>query len=289
MLTSKPITSAILQQEIDHLVTRYPFIRTSSIGQSLLGRPIHALTIGTGAHAILINASHHANEWITTLIAMQFAHDYAKTYNENTCIHIVPMVNPDGVDIVTNGLPQGHPTYERALAMAEKTPDPDIPFPACWKANAAGVDLNSNYPAGWHLAKEHKYSRGYTCPGPRDYVGTHPLCQPESAAMAAYTRKHNFTQTISLHTQGEVIFWRYRHFMPPGAQDLANRLSAASGYECDDVPSTSSHAGYRDWFIEEFNRPGMTIESGLGTNPLPLTDFDDIYKKTAPLLWEAVK
>jgi len=293
MLTTKPITSAILQQAIDGIATRFPFVRTASIGNSHMGRPIHVLTVGSGNKTILFNASHHANEWITSIVAMQFLEDFARAYEKNPThditLHIVPMVNPDGVDIVTGGIAHNHPVYQKATEMAAAAPDIHPPFPGCWKANAIGVDLNSNYPAGWHLAKEHKFARGYTQPGPRDYVGQQPLCQPESAAMAAYTRAHNFDRTISLHTQGEVIFWRYQDYMPPGAEDLARRLTAASGYECEDVPDTSSHAGYRDWFIAEFNRPGMTIECGLGENPLPLSDFEGIYKKTAPLLWEALR
>ncbi|MCL1786769.1 MAG: M14 family metallocarboxypeptidase [Defluviitaleaceae bacterium] len=287
MYEAHPITSARLTQAIDRHVARFPFVRVSTIGKSRLGRPIYALVVGHGKKAVLINAAHHANEWITSNLAMAFVEDCAAAQNaawmDRVTLHMVPMVNPDGVDLVTGGLDTCSPAYQNARAMAG-----EAPFPDGWKANIAGVDLNSNYPAGWELAKAHKFEKGYTAPGPRDYVGAFPLCQPESAAMAAYTMANDFAHTISLHTQGEVIFWQYQNFDPPGAKALARRLSAASGYPLDDVPDTSSHAGYRDWFIEKFNRPGMTVECGLGENPLPLYDFGDIYKKVAPLLWEAV-
>jgi len=282
--TTKPFTPTLLKQTIDALLAHFPFIGCSVIGKSRMGRPIYALTIGHGKKAVFINAAHHANEWITAVIAMRFLEECANNLHrlENTTLHIIPMVNPDGTYLLAGMPDKSSIEYITALAMAGTEP-----FPDGWKANIAGVDLNSNYPAGWEQAKLHKFQRGYTKPGPRDYVGAFPLCEPESAAMAAYTIANDFAHTISLHTQGEVIYWQYQDYNPPGAKELAHRLSAASGYELEDVPDTSSHAGYRDWFIERFNRPGMTIECGLGENPLPLSDFDDIYKKVAPLLWEA--
>jgi len=253
----------------------------SIIGYSLKNRPIYALTVGCGPVSYMYNASHHANEWITSVILTRFAEDMAhqmhpewqswtggkepepgpgSPWYRRLTLHMIPMVNPDGVDIVTK-------FGNRA-----------------WKANACGVDLNSNYPAGWELARAHKYARGYTTPGPRDYVGPHPLSEPESLAMAAYTKATDCALTLSLHTQGEEIYWRYRSYMPPGAAELATGLSKASGYKLEDVPSESSHAGYRDWFIESFNRPGYTIECGNGESPLPISDFDGIYKQVYPLM-----
>ena len=287
MYATKPMTSTRLKQAIDRLTARFPLISASTIGYSVLGRPIHALTLGYGKKALLINAAHHANEWITANLAMAFLAECAESPNtewmDETTLHMIPMVNPDGVDLVTRALCPSSAAYQNGLRMAGGEP-----FPSGWKANIAGVDLNSNYPAGWAHARAHKFARGYTKPGPRDFVGERPLCQPESAAMAAYTLANDFDCTISLHTQGEVIFWQYQDYNPPGARALAARLSAASGYALEDVPDTSSHGGYRDWFIERFNRPGMTVECGFGENPLPFSDFDGIYKKIAPLLWEAV-
>jgi g-D-glutamyl-meso-diaminopimelate peptidase len=106
--------------------------------------------------------------------------------------------------------------------------------------------------------------------------------------MAAYTLFHDIDITLSLHTQGEEIYWRYMDFNPPNAEKLAKHFSLASGYKLEEVPDESSHAGYRDWFIRTFNRPGFTIECGLGESPLPLSQFDDMYKKVSPLLWESL-
>jgi hypothetical protein len=44
------------------------------------------------------------------------------------------------------------------------------------------------------------------------------------------------------------------------------------------------HAGYKDWFIEEYTRPGYTIEAGLGRNPLPISQFDMIYNNNEEIM-----
>jgi len=249
------------ETSVFEIIAANPQVNHAVIGMSRLNRAIHALTIGHGEKSVLVNATHHANEWITTLVLTRFIKEYAnEIFKSNITMHCIPLVNPDGAEFVTDG------------------------FSSEWKANICGVDLNSNYPAGWDIAKKNKFARGFTKPGPRDYVGPAPLSEPESCAMAAYTTFYDIDITISLHTQGEEIYWRYPGFNPPGAEELARRFAAASGYKLEEVPDESSHAGYRDWFIQTFNRPGFTIECGLGENPLPLSQFNDIYKKVSELL-----
>ena len=50
------------------------------------------------------------------------------------------------------------------------------------------------------------------------------------------------------------------------------------------TPSESANAGYKDWFIKQYNRPGYTIEAGIGTNPLPLSQFNRIYNDNIGIL-----
>jgi g-D-glutamyl-meso-diaminopimelate peptidase len=270
-----PFTSLELEKSIDALIKRYPFIHCKTIGRSRLGKPLYALEIkehrdSLRCKRVFINAAHHANEWLTAPLVIRYLEEHARELNEACAdFFFVPMVNPDGVDIVTGGLPIKGDAFQEASSLAG--------FPSCWKANAAGVDLNSNYPAGWWAFKQLKKARGYDAPGPREYPGPYPLSEPESAALVAYTRANDFDITLSFHTQGEVIYWRYMDYNPPGAYELAKRLAEASGYELDNVPDESAHAGYKDWFISEYNRPGFTIEFGLGENPLPVSQFEAMY------------
>ena len=51
-----------------------------------------------------------------------------------------------------------------------------------------------------------------------------------------------------------------------------------------DVPYNSSFAGYKDWFIQEFNKPGYTIEAGIGENPIQMEQFEEIWKDNFGIL-----
>ena len=50
-----------------------------------------------------------------------------------------------------------------------------------------------------------------------------------------------------------------------------------AGYSLEETPFNSSFAGYKDWFIQTYNLPGYTVEVGEGQNPLPISQFDEIY------------
>lgn len=294
--TNIPITSESCDRYILQIVQTYPFCRTEVIGRTAFQRPLRTLVIGNGLRKVIYSASHHANEWITTLVLLKFAEELAQAIAENgvingvqaqtiadtATIYMVPMVDPDGVDLVVGAIPQGTIPYETARSLSEFYPG--IPFPNGWKANLLGVDLNLQYPAGWLQAREIKFSQGFTRPGPRDYVGRAPLDQLESRALAGYTEFIDPALVLAYHSQGEVIYWQFRDYEVPGARELGEQFAAASGYSLEDVPFESSFAGYKDWFIQNFRRPGYTIEVGQGDNPLPLDQFDRIYQDNIGIL-----
>jgi len=293
--TNIPWSGELMSLVTEGLLARYPFLTAGTFGRSVMGRDLLWLSIGEGDVPVGYNASHHANEWLTTPVLLKFLEQYAFAYSADgeiggysarnlfakTTLCLMPLVNPDGVDLVTGALYGGR-YYDTAAFIAESYPS--IPFPDGWKANIRGTDLNLNYPAGWEIARKIKFTQGFASPAPRDYVGPSALSEPESRAIHAFTLSLNFALTLSYHSQGEVIFWKYADYNPQSSYEIALRMGEASGYAVEETPAASGHAGYKDWFIQDFNRPGYTIEVGLGVNPLPLSDFDDIYAKNEELL-----
>ena len=116
--TDVPITAAENQRVIQQLVRTYPFLRTEVIANTAFQRPVSTLVIGTGPRKVIFTASHHANEWITTLILLKFAEEFAQAIQtggriydqdaralaEQVTIYMVPMVDPDGVDLVVGAI-----------------------------------------------------------------------------------------------------------------------------------------------------------------------------------------
>ena len=278
------------------------------IGHSVLGRPIYAVGVGSGPRRVFVGGAFHANEWITAPLALGFVRDAlaalyggaADDFNENAkpdarrlrrlfgddaaalfrrvTLWTAPIVNPDGVELVLRGADSAGELRERLIAMNGGSRD----FSG-WKANARGVDLNDQFPAYW---EDERRRRAVPGPGPRDYTGEAPLTEPEAQAVARFTEEMDFALVAALHTQGREIYWNYRDEEPPEAERIARRMAAASGYEA--VRLTGSDAGYKDWFIHRFRRPGFTIEAGFGVNPLPVSQLPAMYEEVSAILAEAL-
>ena len=96
----------------------------------------------SGTKKVFYSASIHANEWITSVLLMKFIEDYCIAYNNNSrlyghsvrrlfnsvSIYIMPIVNPDGVDLVTGNLNKTSLAFFKALNISRQFPD--IPFPS---------------------------------------------------------------------------------------------------------------------------------------------------------------
>lgn len=151
-------SSSILQINLDSLKRLYPFIEITSIGRSVLGKSLPVIKIGNGQKQVFYSSSFHANEWICSPLIMKFLADYCYCYVNNLpiygvnarniynycTIYIMPMVNPDGVDLVTGEINSNSSLYTNTGLIANRYPN--IPFPDGWKANIRGVDLKNYQP-----------------------------------------------------------------------------------------------------------------------------------------------
>ncbi|MFC4808953.1 M14 family zinc carboxypeptidase [Paenibacillus sp. GCM10023250] len=282
-----------LTADAEALLKAYPFLQVEKIGESVMGKPLIAIRLGEGPVKVHVNAGMHANEWITTPLLMTFLEDAAKAAasGETLCgadmrgllqqvtLWAVPLVNPDGAELAQEGLRPDHPHAQELLRWNRGSRR----FRK-WKANIRGVDLNDQFPAFW---EEESARRDTDGPGPRDYPGPAPFSEPESAALAAFTAEQAFDLVLALHTQGQEIYWNYRGYEPPESERIAGSLAKASGYK--PVKLSGSDAGYKDWFIMQYRKPGYTVEVGCGVNPLPLDAFPDLSDEVRALLVAALE
>ncbi|GAA0459337.1 M14 family metallocarboxypeptidase [Alkalibacillus silvisoli] len=271
------------EEDLIRLESLYHQFALNVIGHSIMGRPIYEVVIGNGEQHIHINGSFHAHESITTSVIMRFMNDYLHALSSNEPIRgqnmhhyfneitlsLVPMVNPDGVDLLNNGLPMDESFRDLVLSINNQSTNFDQ-----WKANIRGVDLNNQFPANWDLEQQRKPKN----PSPRDFPGYGPLTEPEALAIYDLTLAKDFDRVLALHTQGAIIFWGYEGLEPPISAEIAQEYGRVSGYR--PIQYVDSHAGYKDWFIQDFRRPGFTLELSQGVNPLPITDLEEMYEET---------
>ena len=284
---------AALCREVNTLTEKYPFITKSVLGKSIGGRDILLLCAGDAEaeKSVVYVGAHHAMEYITSALLLRFLWELGDTVQSGSRlfgtdirrmlarrrIMVIPMLNPDGVELHLNGMWEGFPLAGRTEQMSGG----DYSH---WQANARGVDLNHNYDALFAEYKAIEAERGIE-EGATLYSGVAPESEPETAAMCALLRYDPTVRTVlSLHTQGEVIYYG-GNAAPTGSRSLGRTLARMTGYTLEEAEDTASYGGLTDWFVRELERPAFTLECGLGENPLPAEDAFGIYARLREALF----
>jgi hypothetical protein len=162
-------------------------------GRSREDRPLRALRLpNPGAPRVLCSANIHGIEYIAGRVALGLLHRLAAGDPELTRLHaraelwVIPSLNPDG--------------YARTWAAGGRG------RLAALRANAAGVDLNRNFPRPGGAAASRLPGAGSDRPGDATYRGPHPLSEPETAALDALFAAQGFHASVNLHAfMGTVI------------------------------------------------------------------------------------
>ena len=287
-----------LEKSITELQSKYNFLEVNTLTHSILGKRIPVITMGKGKKSVIYIGAHHGMEWITSALLIKFARDFCEEYQNGTHaydvssrvlfetrkIHIVPMLNPDGVNYSIHGIERNNVIRERLIKMNNGSKD----F-SHWQANARGVDLNHNYNAGFEEYKIIERTQNISY-GASKFSGEYSESEPETRALCSYVRFIRPELALSLHTQGEEIYYTSGEKSTLSSLPIAKTLSRLTGYKISFPSGTAKYGGFTDWFIEEFDKPSFTLECGLGKNPLPFNDFEKIYSKikralfTAPIL-----
>lgn len=273
--------------DANKLAKMYPeIVRVGSIGSSVEGRDLVLIELGKGNKKIFVCGAHHAREYITTTYLMyaidRFAYMYETGMNEtqynikdildNVTFCIVPMVNPDGVNLVQNGLAAVQ-NPEKVAAM-KITEGKENGYRA-WKANINGIDPNWNYDKDWFKSREKA-----TSPASTGYNGEVPNSEPETQAVAAYVDSYPFEAFLSMHTQGKLLYWAEDVTNPT---DLGNKVKKNTGFSLirEDTPAKLNGVGgsFFDYVFRKYGKATMTVElcNYIGPKPYPDTSFDKVW------------
>ncbi len=292
---SSPCDYGFLQRALAALTDDYPFVRRYAVGRSLFGREIPLLQIGRGGKKILLVGAVHGSEHMTAGLLLRFAADYCSAVDADASVYslsmgylfekrtlcLLPMLNPDGVELSLHGPADDCPLLERLMRMC---PDGDFTH---WQANGRGVDLNHNFDADFEKYKRLEAERGL-CAGPTRYSGEYPESEPETAAVCAFLRAEPVEGLIAFHTQGEEIYYDRNGYVPTMGRAVGGALARMCSYRLARPEGGARYGGLKDWFIGAFDRPGFTVECGKGENPLPQTAFFSIYATLRKMLFHSV-
>lgn len=274
-----------LTKKIEELHNEYNFLNVSTIGNSILGKRIPLITLGKGKKSIIYIGGHHGMEWITSALLIRFIKDICDEYAygshifdissrvllETRRLYIVPMLNPDGIEYAIHGISDDNILKDR---LKKINPSNDF---SLWQANARGVDLNHNYNAGFAEYKLIEKNLNILNGAASKYSGEYPESEPETKSICSFVRWANPELAMTLHTQGEEIYYTSGEKTCDNSLPLVKTLSRLTGYKISLPTDTAMYGGFTDWFIEEFNKPSFTLECGRGKNPLPFSDINKIY------------
>jgi hypothetical protein len=260
------------------LVRRFELPRRSVYDRPLWGLELASNVNRTddGRPVFLVFGLHHAREWPSGEVAIEFAFDLAKRYGTDgrvtalldaVRVIVVPVVNPDGFEVSRSG--QVDMQRKNCALTSLDTPDDE----AC--AQREGVDLNRNYGAAWGGPGSG------TSPVEETYRGPEPFSEPESRAVHELSQRLQVTTVVSIHNVAALVL-RQPGSRELGAvtpdearmKDLGDAMAAATdyesqhGYELYDVSGATE-----DWNYIAQGAYGYTLELGPGSSGLFHGDY----------------
>lgn len=241
-------------------------VKRTVIGRSLSGRNIYAFEVGKERPCVIVTAGIHARENVGCVLAVRQLYRLVSLSRPHRGrIIFVPMVNPDGAEIVRVG---------RKALSKDFAAYSDTDF-RLWKANARGVDLNVNFDAGWGEGK-----KNVRAAGGENFIGKYPFSEPETAALRDFTLAVRPDMTVSYHAKGRVVYWYYGQKGAAYERDLRIASAVAEMADAELVSGKAGSAGgYKDWCVEKLSLPSLTLElvPDWQTHPLPDDAAEEEY------------
>ena len=275
-----------------HLFSKYRFLRRFVITKTHLNRRVVSYTLGRGG--LLLAGAFHGAERITAMMLYKFLDEVcecmdndADFYNAvvKTGLSVVPMVNPDGVEISCNGV---HTAGKNSEFVSECLVKSGLSYKK-WQENAKGVDINHNFNAGYSEVKRKERELWIIAPSVTRFGGEYAESERETKAWCELCRDNNYKVVAALHSQGREIYYDYGNNTPSVSRTLADKMAELSGYTVSHPEGVAVGGGFKDWFIETYSRPAFTIEVGKGENPLSPDEFGSEYPLVSKMLFHLLK
>ena len=202
------------------------------IGISVAGRPLQVYKFGNGPIEKMIVAGIHGGyEWNTIVLAdelIEYLENHPEIVPPEQTLYILRAFNPDG--------------YARSTGFGGR-------------ANENNVDLNRNFPSYWQA----EWPRA----GCWDYIpitgGAAPASEPETRALMAFIKAHDFQAFISYHSAALGIFPGGQP-LDPGSLSLAESIAAVSDYPYPPIEAGCAYTGQLIDWISDQGIPAVDIE-----------------------------
>lgn len=245
-----------------------------TIGKTSGGRDIFCIPLGNGETTAVFAGAFHGLEYLTTYALIDFAHKFSETpFTNSFRLFIIPMVNPDGVDIAINGINPKNSLHHKLIDNVGI-----ISFTKKWQANSNGVDINHNFDAAWQPILDN--------PSASKFGGKNPESELETQAIANFLRLTEPTLFIAFHSQGKEIYYDFNNMENKSSKEIAEKVAQKFGYTAVHPKGTAGFGGAKDWYIKEYHKQAFTIELGKGTNPLPHSQLEEMKKDTYNICME---
>ena len=214
-------------------------VSVKSAGTSVMGRLIPLIKTGCGSKKLLITASVHGREFVSSCFIMRCLKEFLKLdcELEDKSLYIVPMLNPDGVEI--------------ALKRAQPLKKPEDFKAELFKNNANNVNLNANFPFCFN--KVPKSRQG----------GCKAFSEPETKALMSLCEKECFCYAAALHARGNCIYFRdFGNGRVKGDFELAKLLCKNCGFSLVEPTKSAEDysGGFENWFRFRFRKPALCVE-----------------------------
>ena len=247
-------------------------IKNFDIGKSVLGESIVCFHLGnTDGKQIVVEGGIHAREYISTLFILE-AINNLKNFKLNGGIYFIPMMNPDGIRLVLDGVNFiKDEKLKSFLLLVNESED----F-SQWKANINGVDLNVNYDVFWGQGAQNtkKLSKA-------NFIGYYPNSEIENINFLKFVEQNKIDGSLSFHSKGEVIYYGFKMSGKRLKEErkIVKRLCELNGYL--PIKTKNSTGGLSDYLSYYYKIPAFTIELGNDFLKHPISEkyLMDIYDK----------